>query len=67
MRLPLDAALASVAAAAAVVGLGIVVYKRFRRPKDPEAFRRRLLETEGRIVEGVVFDYRNGVVFYGWS
>ena len=47
--------------------LGTVIYKRFRRPKDPEAFRRALLEREGRIVEGMVHDFRDGVVYYSWS
>lgn len=67
MRFPAEAAIVSVIAAGVVAVLGTVVYKRFRRPIDREAYRRAVLEREGRIVEGMVHDFREGVAYYSWS
>ena len=55
------------AAAAAVVIGGYALRRRYSRPKDREAARRRLIETQGRFIEGTVTDYRDGVVVYNWS
>ena len=67
MRLSVQAAAVCVIAGAVVSLLGMLVYNRFRRPKDPEAYRRHLLEKHGRLVEGMVFDVRESIVFYSWT
>lgn len=51
---------------AAVVG-GWLVVRHFRSQKDPEQKRRDLIDTEGRIVEGMVLEYVDGIVVYSWT
>ena len=38
-----------------------------RRKGDPEARRRKFIDAHGRIIEGVVTDFREGVVYYAWE
>lgn len=66
MRVGHEAVLLSLAVAAAA-GAGIWALWLRRRPNgDPEALRRELVAARGRIIEGVVTDFRDGVVYYGW-
>lgn len=46
---------------------GAVVYFRTRTCQDPEARRRALIDGNGRIIEGYVTDFGEGVVVYRWS
>lgn len=54
----------------AVAGLTVAVrtvYRHVRRNRDPEERRRRMISAQGRIVEGMVTDFRDGVVYYTWT
>lgn len=57
------AAIAVLALAAA----GWLIYSRSRRGEDPEAQRRAHVDANGRLIEGMVMDYADAVVYYKWS
>lgn len=52
---------------AAVPVAAAILWRRYRVKSDPERKRRDLISHTGRIVEGVVLDYNDGLVLYSWS
>jgi len=54
-------------AVAAASASALVFVHHFRKRLDPEKRRRSLIDAEGRIIEGLVMESREGVVVYTWS
>jgi hypothetical protein len=65
MRLPIELLLAICVVAAG--GVILAARRRSAGQRDPELRRRELIERHGRLIEGMVIDYREGVVVYTWS
>jgi hypothetical protein len=66
MKFPDVGVLGSIAAAALVVG-GLIVYSGYRRRLDPEVLRCRRIDNGGRIIEGMLTDVHDRVVYYQWE
>lgn len=65
MRIPLEVLLGtSVVATAAVVFL---LRRRWSDRRDPESLRRDLIESRGRLIEGMALEFHDSVVVYTWS
>ena len=56
-----------VSVAGFVIAASLILYYRFRRRVDPETLRRRRIDADGRVIEGMVMDWHSGVVIYRWS
>jgi hypothetical protein len=65
MRLPIELLLAICVVATG--GLVFAVSRRWSGRKDPELRRSELIERHGRLIEGNVLDYDDGVIVYSWS
>jgi hypothetical protein len=61
-----EALLLSAAALAALAAGAWFVFSR-RHQANPEVRRRALIDARGRIIEGSVIDFRDGVVYYTWQ
>lgn len=66
MRLTPEITLTILGATTAAAVLARVVYLKTRKKADPEVLRRALIDAQGRIIEGVVTDHRDGTVYYTW-
>lgn len=67
MQFTNEVLLLSLLGIAAAFGAFWILYSHRRPTGDPEVRRRALIDARGRIIEGTVTDFREGVVYYTWS
>jgi hypothetical protein len=67
MKHLLEVALLSAAAGACLAVGAYMVAKSRRDPAERERSRRALIEQNGRLIEGNVSDYADGIVYYSYS
>jgi hypothetical protein len=67
MRTIIGVALLSAAAAACIAAGGWIAARTRRDPTERERRRRTLIGQRGRMIDGVVSDYADGIVFYSYS